>query len=208
MHGSLAGLCAEHSTAHCARGTQKYYVIIGRSICPFARWLTIQSPLLFVSDYVECEKVSTQHPHRDAATPACQHYATCGGCSLQALSYPAQLAHKVNYVGQILTRVGKLAQADVAAAQQLPVAAHAVYGYRNKVQMAFSSLVWQETASAQQQQQQQGSPGVQGSVQQGFGLGYFLPGSSSVVVPIQECSLAVSAVCHRCAYLWSVLALS
>jgi hypothetical protein len=89
-------------------------------------------------------------------------------------------------VGQIISRVGQLAQADVAAAQQPPLAAEAVYGYRNKIQMAFSSLVWQ-------QQQQQGLSEERGAVQQGFGLGYFLPGSNSVVLPIHECSLAVSS---------------
>jgi tRNA/tmRNA/rRNA uracil-C5-methylase (TrmA/RlmC/RlmD family) len=100
------------------------------------------------------------------------------------LTYPAQLAHKASYVGQIISRVGQLPQADVAAAQQLPVSAEAVYEYRNKIQMAFSSLIWQ--------QQQQGWSEGQGAVQQGFGLGYFQPGSNSVVLPIQECSLAVS----------------
>ena len=69
--------------------------------------------------------------------------------------------------------------------------------------MAFSSFVFETGASAvqpqqpqqQQQQQQQlgySSPAGQGCVQQGFGLGYFLPGSNSVVVPIQECSIVVS----------------
>lgn len=112
-------------------------------------------------------------------------------------------------MGQIFTRVGQLDAAVVRAAQQPPVAADAVYGYRNKVQLAFSSWVWQPEPLQQQQQsglplplrpqqlqqQQQQVPvpgGLQGSVQQGFGLGYLLPGSHSVVVPMAECLLAVS----------------
>lgn len=147
--------------------------------------------------------MSTQQPHRDAALPTCQHFGVCGGCSLQALSYPAQLAHKTDHVRQLLSRVGRIDPADVAATQRPPVAAAAVYGYRNKVQLAFSSLVFeagggsaQEEQSLQQQRQQHNQvypgPAGQGCVRQGFGLGYFLPSSNSVVVPIQECSIAVS----------------
>lgn len=141
------------------------------------------------SEYAEGCKLSTQQPHRDAAEPACQHFGSCGGCSLQALTYPAQLAHKSDHVSQLLARVGRLDAAAVAAAQQPAIAAAAVYGYRNKVQLAFSSLVWEAGQGQEQLQQQQEAPG---GVRQGFGLGYFLPGSSSVVLPIQECSLAVS----------------
>jgi hypothetical protein len=181
-------------------------------------WLPLAAP----PDYAEATKLSTITPHSNAATPACQHYGTCGGCSLQALEYSAQVAHKVEHVGQIFTRVGQLDAAVVRAAQQPPLAADVVYGYRNKVQLAFSSWVWQPEPllalqqqqsgpplPPQQQQQQSGLPplppqqlqqqqqvpvpgGLQGSVQQGFGLGYLLPGSNNVVVPIAECLLAVS----------------
>jgi hypothetical protein len=99
---------------------------------------------------------------------------------------------------QVMRRVGKVPEAEVAAAQQPPVAAAAVYGYRNKVQLAFSALVWQQQQQQSNGQQSAGgggAAGVQGgAVQQGFGLGYFLPGSNSVVLPIRECSLAVSAL--------------
>lgn len=146
--------------------------------------------------YAEANKTSTLKPHRHAAVPACQHFGTCGGCSLQALTYEAQLVHKVDYVAQILTRVAKLDGSAVQATRLPPVAADAEYGYRNKAQLAFSSLVWQAGVSSQEQEQQeeQGGEGAgqQGQVVQGWGLGYYLPGSNSVVVPVQECSLAVS----------------
>lgn len=155
-------------------------------LCSCLRSYTIST------DYAEGRKLSTQQPHRDAVQPACQHFGTCGGCNLQSLSYPAQLDHKAAYVGQMLSRVGRLDPADVAAAQQPAVAAEAVYGYRNKVQMAFSSLIWQAGTSQAQSGYQQHQQQQQGAVRQGFGLGYFLPGSNSVVVPIQDCSLLVS----------------
>lgn len=162
-------------------------------------------PCSLSTGYAEGRKLSTQQTHHDAVQPACQHFGTCGGCNLQSLSYDAQLAHKAGYVGQMFSRVGKLNPADVAAAQQPPVAAEAVYEYRNKVQMAFSSLVWSpkqtngseaQSGSQQQQKQQPEQPQEQqdGVVRQGFGLGYFLPGSNSVVVPMQDCSLLVSQI--------------
>ena len=43
-----------------------------------------------------------ERPSADRVTPACPHYGVCGGCDLQHLSYPAQLAHKANIVRQAL----------------------------------------------------------------------------------------------------------
>jgi hypothetical protein len=157
------------------------------------------------ADYAQAAKLDTLAPHRDAADPACRHFGACGGCSLQALAYGAQLQHKVGHVAQLLSRVGQLARDAVAAACRTPVPAEQRYGYRNKVQLAFSSRVWtpqqeqQEQQEGEQQQQQQGQAHAptaapsSGAVAAGWGLGYLLPGSSDVVLPIQECSLAVSS---------------
>lgn len=104
--------------------------------------------------------------------------------------------HKVDYVAQTLTRVAKLDGSHVQAARLPPVAADAEYGFRNKVQLAFSNLVWLPGCLSREQEQQEeqggGGAGQQGQVVQGWGLGYYLPGSNSVVVPVQECSLVVS----------------
>lgn len=178
--------------------------------------------------YAEGVKIASLSPHANAVTPACQHFGTCGGCSLQSLAYEAQLAHKMNHVAQLLTRVGKLEAAEVAAARCAPLPAQQQYGYRNKVQMAFSSLVWEPEKQQQgqladhlekqqqlppplQQQQKdhmqhqqqhleqgtataasQWSRVVPGVVSAGWGLGFLMPGSGDVVLPIQQCHLAVS----------------
>ena len=60
--------------------------------------------------------------------PPCAHYRQgCGGCQLQHLSYPAQLAAKAAQVREALARIGKL---NVEVAE--PLAAPAELGYRNK----------------------------------------------------------------------------
>jgi tRNA/tmRNA/rRNA uracil-C5-methylase (TrmA/RlmC/RlmD family) len=175
----------------CTWGASKLVLLV-RSALPGER---LTAAITAVKrNYAEGFKVASLAPHRDAATPACQHFgAGCGGCSLQALSYAAQLAHKEEHVAQVLMRVGKFDAQTVQHARQhaVPAPASAQYGYRNKIQLAFSSRVWQQQQQqqdgGQQQQQQQ-----QGAAVSGWGLGYLVPGSSDVVLPIQQCSLVVS----------------
>ncbi len=72
-------------------------------------------------------------PSPDRIEPGCPHYVRdqCGGCQLQHLALPAQLAAKQTMVGDALRRIGKL---DVEDPEIEPAAA--VWGYRNKVTLA------------------------------------------------------------------------
>jgi 23S rRNA (uracil1939-C5)-methyltransferase len=53
----------------------------------------------------------TSSPQR--ATPFCSVFGTCGGCQLQHLNYPAQLAWKTDAVRSALTRIGGFPGIDV-----------------------------------------------------------------------------------------------
>lgn len=137
--------------------------------------------------YARGIKLQTLTPHHNAVPAPCQHFGSCGGCSLQTLDYQAQLNHKLDHVTQLFTRVGKLNPDDVAATRLNPIGAAEGerLGYRNKIQLAFSTRVWQEDTTA-------GSNCGRGAVVDGWGLGYYVPGSNKVVMPVQHCHLVVS----------------
>lgn len=70
-------------------------------------------------------------PSPDRVEPPCPYFGRCGGCRLQHLAYPAQLAFKGKQVRDCLTRVGGLgADVPVRAILGAPEA----FGYRNKME--------------------------------------------------------------------------
>ena len=48
--------------------------------------------------FAEAEKLRSLSPPASAVTPPCPHFGPCGGCSLQGISYEAQLREKQNQV--------------------------------------------------------------------------------------------------------------
>ena len=72
-------------------------------------------------------------PSPDRTEPRCPLAAPCGGCQLQALSYPAQLAFKENKVRQHLIRLGGFADPPMEPI----LGADEPFGYRNKAQIPF-----------------------------------------------------------------------
>jgi 23S rRNA (uracil1939-C5)-methyltransferase len=62
--------------------------------------------------------------------PACSLYQKCGGCQLQHLSYPAQLAAKRQQVVDAVTRIGKITDVDIKPT----LGAADPWYYRNKMQ--------------------------------------------------------------------------
>jgi 23S rRNA (uracil1939-C5)-methyltransferase len=74
------------------------------------------------------ESVVTPSPDRVEAP--CPYFGHCGGCRLQHLAYPAQLAFKARQVHECLTRLGGLPPFELRPI----VAAPEPYGYRNKME--------------------------------------------------------------------------
>jgi 23S rRNA (uracil1939-C5)-methyltransferase len=70
----------------------------------------------------------------DRVEPPCPYFGQCGGCRLQHLAYPAQLAFKEKQVRDCLERLGGLG--DVELRPILPAAA--TYGYRNKMEFTIA----------------------------------------------------------------------
>ncbi|WP_285905288.1 23S rRNA (uracil(1939)-C(5))-methyltransferase RlmD [Pseudodesulfovibrio pelocollis] len=77
------------------------------------------------------EAVTTPSSHR--VEPRCVHFGTCGGCSLQHLDYPEQLAQKNAQVAAALARIGGVQ----GLVMDPPAASPEVWGYRNKMEFSF-----------------------------------------------------------------------
>ncbi len=74
-------------------------------------------------------KLLAGSPHR--ATPFCSVFGTCGGCQLQHLNYPAQLAWKTDAVRSALQRIGGFAEVNVNSA----IGMTNPRNYRNKMSL-------------------------------------------------------------------------
>ena len=74
------------------------------------------------------ESVVTPSPDRVEAP--CPYFGRCGGCRLQHLAYPAQLAFKTKQVHDCLTRLGGLPPFELRPIVPAPEP----YGYRNKME--------------------------------------------------------------------------
>ncbi|MFT7623455.1 MAG: 23S rRNA (uracil1939-C5)-methyltransferase [Myxococcota bacterium] len=72
-------------------------------------------------------------PHR--IEPRCQHFAHCGGCTLQTLSHAAQLQTKVDLIRGLL-----MAQSLDPNLVQDPIALETPWFYRNKMEFSFGRL--------------------------------------------------------------------
>jgi 23S rRNA (uracil1939-C5)-methyltransferase len=78
------------------------------------------------------EAIEEPSPHRVAAP--CPYFGRCGGCRLQHLAYPAQLAFKEKQVRDCLERLGGLAGHGGTLEIRPIIAAPEPYGYRNKME--------------------------------------------------------------------------
>ena len=83
-------------------------------------------------DYVEGVVANVLEPSRTRAEPECSLFGKCGGCQLQHLEYPAQLAAKEGVVREQLARIGGLADAPVNPV----VGADDPWGYRNHMRFS------------------------------------------------------------------------
>ena len=76
----------------------------------------------------EIDEVLTRAP--DRVEPPCPYFGRCGGCRLQHLAYPAQLAFKAKQVRDCLERLGNVADFELRPILPAPDP----YGYRNKME--------------------------------------------------------------------------
>ncbi|HJT97530.1 MAG TPA: TRAM domain-containing protein, partial [Rhodanobacteraceae bacterium] len=76
-------------------------------------------------DEARVETLLTRSP--DRVEPRCPHFGLCGGCALQHLAAPAQIAAKQRVLAENFERIGK-----VEPARWLDALTDAAWGYRRK----------------------------------------------------------------------------
>lgn len=104
--------------------------------------------------------------------PRCAHVGSCGGCSFQAVAYPAQLEAKHALVQEAFASAELAELPDVEAV----LGCAEPWAYRNKMEFTFGNRRWITGDEPE---------GVDAS----FGLGLHPPGFFSKVVDLQECSI-------------------
>ena len=104
-------------------------------------------------------KVLTPSP--DRTLPLCPAARSCGGCQIQALSYPAQLKYKENKVRELLSRIGKITDYTM-----LPIIGmDDPWYYRNKAQYPV------------------------GTDRQGRPVAGFYAGRTHSIIPVENCCI-------------------
>ena len=108
-------------------------------------------------------------PSPDRVEPQCPAARPCGGCTLQHLSYNAQLRYKENKVKNCLTRIGGV---DLATVEWLPILGmqeETPWHYRNKAQFP-----------VREQLDENGKP---------HAVTGFYAGHSHRVIPMTDCAI-------------------
>lgn len=82
--------------------------------------------------YARVEEILTPSEYR--VEPECPLHKRCGGCQIQAMDYPAQLAFKQEKVRGNLIRLGGFSSDKVDAVMEPIVGMEEPYRYRNKAQ--------------------------------------------------------------------------
>lgn len=86
-------------------------------------------------NYGEAKLLQVLKPSAERVQPHCPYFGTCGGCQLQHMSYPAQLAHKRQIIQEAFAKIGKI---DIPPVEI--VAAPKPYGYRERITLHIQGL--------------------------------------------------------------------
>ncbi|MGN5956300.1 23S rRNA (uracil(1939)-C(5))-methyltransferase RlmD [Sphingobacterium lactis] len=123
--------------------------------------------------FVEGKVTSVVKPSEYRVDPFCEHFGVCGGCKWQHMSYEAQLKFKEQYVGNQLSRIGKV---DVSGMEPILGSEGTKY-YRNKLEFTFSNKRWLTDLDEVQ-------PGDSMDA-----LGFHVPGRFDKILAIDHCYL-------------------
>jgi 23S rRNA (uracil1939-C5)-methyltransferase len=88
---------------------------------------------------VEASLVRVLEPSPDRVTPGCEYFGRCGGCALQHLEHPAQVAFKQGVVAQALARIAR-----TEPEEWLPPVASPPWSYRRRARLGVKYVAGKE----------------------------------------------------------------
>lgn len=112
----------------------------------------------------------------ERVTPACAHFAACGGCQYQHIAYATQLAIKHKQVADLFERIGGLRRELVSPVVPCPQP----YGYRNRIMIRSQ---WNKP-------------------EQRLNIG-FVRWDGGLVEDVRECKIAEPALNEQIQYVWA-----
>jgi len=116
-------------------------------------------------NFARGQMIVLEEPSPDRQEPFCQYYGECGGCSLQAMTYGAQLKLKEKWVRDKLIRIGGVEEPNV-----LPtIGMDDPMEYRNKAQFPVNAGYMKKNAEGKYRNTQP------------LRIGFYRPRSHSVV---------------------------
>jgi 23S rRNA (uracil1939-C5)-methyltransferase len=146
---------------------------------------TVEAELTKIkSNYLEGKVTSIQKvsPHR--ATPFCEHFGLCGGCSWQHINYETQLKYKQQQVIDNLERIGGLMLPTITPI----LASKNTNFYRNKLDYTFTAGRWL-TKEELETKKGQAAMEENGRYPDEPGLGYHIPRMYDRVFDVNTCYL-------------------
>jgi 23S rRNA (uracil1939-C5)-methyltransferase len=87
----------------------------------------------------EAELLEVVEPAAARVTPPCPYFGSCGGCALQHLDYPAQVAFKEGVVAEALARIG-----HVEPGEWLPTVTGPQWHYRRRARLGVKYVTGKE----------------------------------------------------------------
>lgn len=126
---------------------------------------------------IDAHQVDVLEPSPDGATPRCAHFASCGGCTLQDLSYPAQLRHLGDLLARTLAPLEPWLAGRARAGAEPVVGCDDPWHYRNKMDFTFGNRRWVE-------------PGEPEDAERDFALGLHVPARFDKVLSVDHCDIA------------------
>ena len=132
-------------------------------------------------------------PGPDRVAPECPAARRCGGCTLQALSYPAQLSFKENKVRNNLLRIGGIPEETLRSVFHPVIGMEHPFRYRNKAQFPVGYV--KTAAIGEAGGRGDASAGTHGgTANAGAGktlAAGFYAGRTHSIIPCEDCLLGV-----------------